>query len=248
MKPKISEFQKRCYKEYLVKLQKMGLIPEPYLFPYGNPVRTVIPTTTETNGIMIIGAFPSARFENVNGYLIPCANNLSPFGEEEYFDGKRVRVQESRKSLNENYFSKLKINPAKIWLTDIVKIYLYPEKHIKNCKKVNPDIIYVNTHKHFKKIAKESLQWLIEEITICSPKLIITLGEVAARVLTEDNKSKNKELLDGSVQLKPINGAEYYISHLAHPEIYRINNEWKIHTEKALNKLGRYIVANKLTH
>jgi hypothetical protein len=88
----ILDFQKNCYNKYLDELKTKGLIPEQYLFPFGNPIRPVIPTKTSINGIMIIGAFPSARFESIDGLLVPCANNLSPFGEEEYFDGMQVRV------------------------------------------------------------------------------------------------------------------------------------------------------------
>lgn len=246
MKKEILEFQKRCYNNYLNELIEKELVPKQYLFPFGNPIRPVIPTKTSINGIMLIGAFPSARFEVVDKMLIPCANNLSPFGEEEYFDGMQVRVQESRRSLNENYFTKLKINPDKIWITDIVKVYLYPDKHIKNCMKVNPTINYVNTHKDFSKIADASMKYLFEEIIICSPKLIITLGEVPARVLTRDKKTKNDELLNGSVVSKSIEGVYYNVSHLAHPEICRINKEWKNKTDNALKSLGKYIIKNKL--
>ena len=246
MKKEISEFQKRCYNNYLNELIEKGLVPKQYLFPFGNPIRPVIPTKTAINGIMLIGAFPSARFEVVDKMLIPCANNLSPFGEEEYFDGMQIRVQESRRSLNENYFTKLNINPDKIWLTDIVKVYLYPDKHIENCLKVNPNINYVNTHKNFYKIALVSMNYLIEEIRICSPKLIITLGEIPARVLTSDKKTNNDELLKGSVASKNIEGNYYNIAHLAHPEICRINKEWKNKNDKALKSLGNYILQNKL--
>ncbi len=246
MDKKILDFQKSCYNDYLTELIETGLIPKHYLFPFGNPIRPVIPTKTQINGIMLIGAFPSARFEVYEGLLIPCANNLSPFGEEEYFDGMQVRVQESRRSLNENYFPKLNINPNNTWLTDIVKIYLFPEKHIKNCKKVNPNIDYVNTHKKFEKLALTGMKWLIEEMMLCSPKLIITLGEVPARVLTGDKNSKTNDLLNGSVVFKNIEGKNYNVAHLAHPEICRINKVWKNNTDKALEKIMYYIIQNKL--
>jgi uracil-DNA glycosylase len=114
--------------------------------------------------------------------------------------------------------------------------------------KVNPDLKYTDTHKDFKKIAlsKENLKWLIEEISICSPKLIITLGEVVARALANDNKTPNKVMLDGSVNLRSINLSSYNVAHLAHPEIYRINKDWKNITVKALKILGQYIIQNKL--
>src|SRR5574344_1689522 len=59
--------------------------------------------------LMFDGAFPSARFEKRNGLLIPTANNLSPFGKEDYFDGQQIRKQASREVLEEDFFSKLNL-------------------------------------------------------------------------------------------------------------------------------------------
>lgn len=71
---------------------------------------------------MLIGAFPSARFERRDKMLIPTGDNLSPLGHEEYFDGSEVRTQTSRDSLDKNYFPQLGIDPDKIWITDIIKV------------------------------------------------------------------------------------------------------------------------------
>lgn len=66
------------------------------------------------------------------------------------------------------------------------------------------------------------------------------------RVLTGDKKSNNIDLLNGSVVSKSIEGKSYNVSHVAHPEICRINKDWKNTTDKALKKLGQYIIHNKL--
>ncbi len=208
-------------------------MPDPYLYPDGNPIRPVIPIKTFQNSIMLIGAFPSARFEKRNKVLIPIGDNLSPFGHEEYFDGATVRQQASRESLDKNYFPQLDIDLNKIWITDIVKVYLFPEKHIKNCKIISPHLNYVNTHDLFKKIAKASMEWMKKEISICNPKLIITLGEVAARTISGNYKTEIKTLLNGEVRTLEFD-REYKIAHLGHPEIRRINKDWDNLTEKAV--------------
>ncbi|MCK5201670.1 MAG: hypothetical protein KAR21_25125 [Spirochaetales bacterium] len=243
MNNKVLKFQKDCFKNYLADIRKsVKSIPNPYIYPDGNPIRPVIPTKTTRDSIMLIGAFPSARFEKRDKMLIPVGDNLSPFGHEEYFDGERIRSQASRDGLDKDYFTQLGIDPDKIWITDIVKVYLYPQKHIKNCKIVPPNIDYVETHKLFLKIASASMEWLIKEIDICNPRLIITLGEVPARTISEDKKTPTKELLNGEVRTVSFD-KDYKIAHLGHPEIRRRDKNWDDITEQAIKRLAENIPA-----
>lgn len=189
---------------------------------------------------MVIGAFPSARFARINQLLIPIADNLSPFGEEKYFDGREIRFQASRESLNKNYFPQLGIEQDKLWLTDLVKIYLYQEKHIKNCKIIAPEIEFINTHKMFFEIAKASRPWILKEIELCNPSLIITLGEITARVISSELNLETKRLLSGNIYQITLD-KNYRIAHLAHPEIRRLNRLWDQRTSDALIKLRKPI-------
>lgn len=239
MDKSVLNFNKSCFANYINDIRKeVKSIPDPYVFPDGNLIQPVLSIAKEPCPLMLVGAFPSARFEKRNGMLIPVANNLSPFGTEEYFDGGQIRTQASRESLNENYFKQLGINNKldNVWITDIVKVYLFPEKHIKNCKEISPKIKFTNTHDLFLDIAKASRFWLLKEIEVCKPKLIITLGEVAARVLSQDNKTKTKELLNGSLR-NWVDDNRINIAHLGHPEIFRLNADWKNHTITAIQNL-----------
>ena len=237
MNIEVLQFQKDCFKNYLDDIRKhIPEIPNPYIYPDGNPIRPVVPVKTTQNSIMLIGAFPSARFERRNKILIPVGDNLSPFGHEEYFDGAEVRTQASRNSLDKNYFEQLGIDSTKLWITDIVKVYLFPDKHIKNCEVVSPHINFVNTHKMFSKMAAASMGWMKKEISICNPTLIITLGEVAARTISGDKKTTNENLLNGEVRPLMLE-KEYKIAHLAHPEIRRINKDWDTKAIKSIKKL-----------
>lgn len=241
MSKNILQFQKDCFANYLNDIRRLvSEIPEPYIYPDGNPVRPVIPVNTTQNSIMLVGAFPSARFEKRNKVLIPVGDNLSPFGHEEYFDGREVRTQASRDSLDKNYFQQLSIDPNKIWITDIVKVYLFPDKHIKNCEIISPHLSFVNTHDLFKKIAAASMEWMKKEISVCNPTLIITLGAMAARTISGDKKTTNEILLNGQVRPLMI-GKEYKIAHLAHPEIRRRDKRWDLLTRKAIERLKNEI-------
>ena len=227
-----------CYSNYIPSIREnVKGFPEKYLYPYGNPIRPVLPVQIAQKKLMIIGAFRSARFERKDGLLIPIADNLSPFGEEKYFDGQEIRNQASRESLNKNYFPQLRVKLEELWLTDLVKIFLFPEKHIKNCIDIAPDVEYTNTHDMFMEIAKASRQWIIKEIELCNPSLILTLGEIPARVISSNFEKENAQLINGEIYLIELNKA-YRIAHLAHPEIRRLNKEWDERTNKALKDLA----------
>ncbi len=234
----ILKFQQDCYKNYLIDIQEsIPEFPKEYLFPDGNPILPILPVKTSRKQLMFVGAFPSARFENRNGLLIPIANNLSPFGKEDYFDGQQTRKQASREVLEKDYFSNLGINLDDHWITDLVKIYLMPEKHIKNCIQINNSISYADTHKQFKKIAKASLEWFYKEINVCEPKLIITFGEIVARTIIGDFKTANKELLNGDIYSTIINGKNYNMCHLPHPEIVRRDKKWREKNDRIIETI-----------
>lgn len=229
-----------CFENYHDSVRAMvPEFPKVYAYPDGNPVRPVLPIVDAPKKIMLIGAFPSARFETRDGKLIPIGDNLSPFGKEKYFDGRLIRTQASREILEEHYFPGLRLDPNELWITDLVKIYLLPEKHIKNCRAINPNIPYVNTHKLFPAIAKASHWWLEQEIYLCQPKIIITLGEVVARVVSGDTKTNTKELLDGQLRPLALSKFDLHVAHLGHPEIWRRDaNGWRLKTDKAIRRLA----------
>jgi len=223
---KVSKFKRDCYANYLADIRReVPSFPPRYAYPTGNPVRPVLPVQAKPQRLMIIGAFPSARFESRDGRLIPVADNLSPFGEEEYFDGRQVRIQESARSLRENYLEPLGLDSEDLWITDIVKVYLYLEKHLSNCRSLFPRKTFVNTHKMFPELAWASRAWFLRELDTCNPRLVITLGEVCARVVGLDRRSPSKQLLDGSIK-ELVAEPPIQVVHLAHPEIRRRNPDW----------------------
>ncbi len=247
---RIRKLFRECFQNYLDDIRtKIAEFPKTYVYPDGNPVRPVLPIVKVPKEIMLVGAFPSARFETRGGKLIPVGDNLSPFGEEKYFDGQRIRSQASRDILDEHYFPALYLDANELWITDLVKVYLFQTQHLENCRAVNPNIPYVNTHKLFPKIAEASRLWLEKEIHLCRPRIIITLGEVVARVVSGDSKTNNKELLNG--QLRPISfdSQESLVAHLGHPEIWRRDaNGWRARTAKSIQRLAIELKQQNYSH
>jgi len=234
---KVAQFKRECHSNYLSDLRKaIPSFPRRYVYPDGNPIRPVLPVQKSTQKIMIVGAFPSARFERREGKLIPVADNLSPFGPEEYFDGREVRIQESAAALRRGYLDPLGLDAEDLWITDIVKVYLYPKKHIVNCRALFPSKRFLDTHRLFPKLAQASRPWLIREIQACNPRLVITLGEVCARVIAVDQKSGSRKMLDGHLH-EFIGDRRIKVIHLAHPEIRRRNTSWDERTRVQIDGL-----------
>jgi hypothetical protein len=252
MEKAVNKFLQDCHKQYMNDIYaQIPDFPKPYTYPDGNPVRPVLPIHIKQHCVMLIGAFPSARFEMRGRTLIPIADNLSPFGQEHYFNGSRAMVQESRAALDAKYFPRLGLDAGNTWLTDMVKIFLFSDDHVDNCRAFVPKSAFAATRRYYNdkphQIAHASLKWAKKEITLCDPALIITLGEVAATVLTGITSVKSEKLLDGSVRLLEF-GRGYNIAHVAHPEICRRNPKWDALTMEALQRLGNWIKKNMPDH
>lgn len=176
---------------------------------------------------MIVGAYPSAKFYTVNNITdTPLSDNNSPFSNESYFDGSRVRTIPSGKELNEEILEQIGISREDCWITNLVKVFLFKEGHIERYKKLGKSDVNENRSK-YKNFAKQSLIWLEREIELCNPLIIILLGAEVTESFWNISASKSTEYLDGMIRNKEINGVQRHIISLPHPGILMRNAEWK---------------------
>ena len=234
----VLEYQQRCYREYA---QSVGL-PKVYTYPDGNPIRPLPPIKIAIGGLMIVGAYPSARFEsrpsrNSPGQyrLIPVADNLQPFGYEQYFDGLRVRTLESADGLQEYLLTEIDRTPEQSWITDLVKVFLYKPEHTDSCGDVCPDFQVPELRGQFKDLAQRSLAWVQEECALCKPQLIVTLGEEVAQVVSGELSASADELLTRDVQSPARLG--YPTLYLPHPDACRRFEKWREQMTKRVNRV-----------
>ena len=240
----IRSYQQKCHKNYIAAI---GL-PDNYTYIDGNPIRPVPPVQTALRCLMIIGAYPSARFERrasrtrPKSYrTIPIANNLQPFGYEQYFDGLAVRTLTSAVGLNDYLFKNLQnVKFTTSWITDLVKVFLYKEEHVEACKDVNPNSKVLKTRNRFDEFAGKSVSWIREEYQLCQPKLIITLGEEVARVLSGDKTSSADKLLSQEIQ-HPKLLEESATLFLPHPDACRRSEKWRKRLESAMPIINKQL-------
>ena len=211
----VTKYQKECFKEYK---QSIGY-PLDYTYLKGTPINVLVPIETALNKVMLVGAYPSAKFYTINGVLdTPMADNDSPFSNESYFDGTRVRTIPSGKELNEVILEKIGVNRSDCWITDLVKVFLFKEGHIERYVKHEKSGMKENRSK-FMDYAKNSMNWLEREIEICNPKIIILLGLEVTQVFFSLKDSEAKRYLDGKIRTKIIDKIERNIICLPHPGI-----------------------------
>lgn len=210
----IQAYQQRCFRDYKASI---GL-PEPYTYLRGNPVNVLVPIETAQNGVMIVGAYPSAKFFTINGIAdTPMMDNDSPFSNESYFDGSRVRTIPSGYELAEHYLQPLGISRESCWITDLVKVFLFKEGHVERYRKLG--VTVTENRSRYAEYARKSIPWLAEEVRLAQPRAVILLGLEVVSVLFGVSEGAAKLLLDGHCRSLVIDGTELNAVCLPHPGI-----------------------------
>ena len=229
----IKTYQRKTWRTYK---QAIGL-PENYTYLFGNPVKVHVPVDTAINGVMIIGAYPTAHFNVIGSQKdVPVSDHLYPFSNEEYFDGSRVNGVKSGEEIKTNFLDKLGIERKDCWITDLVKVFLFKEGHVKKYTALGyPG--HTETRSKFDDYAKASKGFIDEEIQIAQPKVILGLGtEVNAVMLNTSGAKAQKHMADAVQVGYPLNGKVYPYFPVPHPGILmredKVTGTWN----KALNK------------
>ncbi|MCA9617394.1 MAG: hypothetical protein KC731_00135 [Myxococcales bacterium] len=170
---------------------------------------------------MIVGAYPSARFATIGGERdVPVGDNLGPFENERWFDGSRVRVQPSAAELEELYLLPLGLERSRCWITDLVKVFLFKDGHRKKYTDLGAVVPRGYERERFEELGRESLPWLVEEVAVSAPRVVVTLGREVAGIIRGVTGAKSRnELLRERAKAVRYGKVEVPTLHLAHPGI-----------------------------
>lgn len=167
--------------------------------PNGNPIETIPPIEIEKKiKYMIVGAYPSAQFITLpNGrHRVPIDNIDSPFS---------IKTEtESAKKLDKMLVS-IGINRNDCWITNLVKVFLIKEGHIRASRLEN-FLVETRSKSKYKDFAKKSMKWLYEELSIANPEIIITLGEEVIETILDEADSSAPHFDWFSAELKSLKG------------------------------------------
>lgn len=220
---KIQEYQKRCFKEY----NKDIGYPDKNVFLQGTPIQPLVPVQTVTGKILVVGDYPTAKMATIDKIKnVPVSNSDGPLIDEIYYKGNQLHENLMAKDLQECMFDEIGIKYEDCWMTNLVKVYLFTAADVRKYKELGKEV--VQTRNRFTTYAKKSLKWLNEEIEICNPELIITLGAGPAQHLIKTTKARSITLLDGLLRSYEVNGEKYPVISLPHPRILsrKKNKSW----------------------
>lgn len=93
----------------------------------------------------------------------------------------------------------LGLEPTDCWITDLVKVFLYKKEHFDSCKAVVPDFKVQVLRDRFWDLGNKSLKWIRDDIQLCKPKVIVTLGLEVAQVVSGKRSAKQNVILKSNV-------------------------------------------------
>lgn len=245
MSEAILAYQQKCWRDYKTKL---GLVNYNYL--YGNPVKVHVPVDVATDGLMIVGAYPTAQFNSMmgpNGTItdVPVADHLFPFSNDIYFDGSRTRQVNSGEEIEEFFLKKLDYPRRKCWITDLVKVFLFKEGHIKKYH----ELLYTQckeTRSEFSILANASLDFLYEEIELAKPRIILLLGEEVTSIVLQKTRCEANNILKQDIQQLELNDINYKVIASPHPGIMMRGGEasekWRRISEMQIEKIKDHLI------
>lgn len=215
----------------------------PYL--YGNPVKVHVPIDVATDGLMIVGAYPTAQFNTINSINdVPIADHLYPFSNDTYFDGTRSRQVKSGEELEDFFLKKLEYSRSKCWITDLVKVFLFKEGHISKYT----DLGYTGfkeNRKDFSRLAYKSLPYFYDEVQLAKPRVILLLGEEVTSAIMKVSRVEANNILQQDFQELEILGEIYKVIASPHPGILMRGGEsaekWRRVSEKQLLSLKQLL-------
>ncbi|MCB2205029.1 hypothetical protein KQI65_09795 [bacterium] len=210
--PTIQAFQKKLATGYLDQLDYHPT----YL--HGNPLQPVVPVQTATDGVMIIGAYPTAKFATIGRERdVPVADIDAPFSTQKYFDGAQVRDVRAGTELQEHYLNRLGLGLKDLWLTNLVKVFLFKPGHVAKYKALGKKV--EESRSKFASFAEKSHPLLKIELEVARPKAVILLGEEVTKLLCGVGSTAAKQMFDGHPREIDIEGTKQTVFCLPHPGI-----------------------------
>lgn len=236
--PAIKNYQKNTWRNYK---QATGL-PANYNYLFGNPVKVQVPVDTGVNGLMIIGAYPTAHFNVINGIRdVPVGDHLYPFSNEVYFDGSSVNTVKSGKEIEAYFLKPLRYSREECWITDLVKVFLFKEGHIKKYEALGYKG-HKETRSLFRQLGEKSKPYIDEEITLAQPAIILGLGaEVNSIMLGISESEATKKMSEAMPVEYKVNDEGFIYFPVPHPGILMRNTAGSVKWRRVLNKVLKTI-------
>jgi len=244
-------------------------------FYYGrNPCLPVTPTWLQPGKVMILGLYPTCGFASIKTRAgtwereVPVEDIDEPLEYTRYFDGYSVRDVRTGTDFLEDYITPLGLKKEDLWITNMVKCFLFKPEHITSLHQLGwaaPPVEATRglsdddpNEKYFE-VARVCIQQnLHREIELCRSKLILALGEYVCRMIHADEngqpagnqvwkKVRGKPLRAGSLEPPgDVRQGLFYqtnIFHMYHPKSVRdFSQVRRLHEQQHLPAVKAFMV------
>lgn len=202
---------------------------------------------TVTNGLMIIGAYPTAHFNVIGRHRdVPVGDHLYPFSNEVYFDGSSVNTVKSGKEIEGYFLTKLDYSREKCWITDLVKVFLFKQGHIDKYEALGFKG-HKESRSQFRTLGEKSKIYIDEEIMLAEPKIILGLGTEVNSIMLGVSEKQAIDLMGKAQKLGYfVNERLYCYMPVPHPGILMRNTKGSAKWKKILDKAISNIKVNRI--
>ncbi len=114
-----------------------------------------------------------------NEFFVPIGDVFAPMQDSNYFDGYKVRNVASGVFLQENYFGPAGVDVNRqVWLTNMIKCFLFHGDNVASYQELGwTDVRVEQSYSELLPVGKVCSQWINEEVQVCDPKLVLTVGK-----------------------------------------------------------------------
>ncbi|HEX9260506.1 MAG TPA: amidohydrolase family protein, partial [Acidimicrobiales bacterium] len=120
-----------------------------------------------------------------NQFFVPVADVFAPMQDANYFDGYKVRNVAAGVFMQESYLKPLGVDiDTQVWLTNMIKCFLFHQSMADSYEALGwTDVKVEQSYTELLDVAKVCSQWIDEEVKVCDPKLVLTVGKPPCTLL-----------------------------------------------------------------
>lgn len=114
-----------------------------------------------------------------NEFFVPVADVFAPMQDANYFDGYKVRNVAAGVFFQESFLKAVGVDIGEqVWLTNMIKCFLFHPSNAASYQALGwTDVRVQASYDKLLPIGKVCSQWINQEVGICDPKLVLTVGK-----------------------------------------------------------------------
>jgi hypothetical protein len=114
-----------------------------------------------------------------NEFFVPIADVFAPMQDANYFDGYKVRNVAAGVFFQQYYLQPVGVDVhTQVWLTNMIKCFLFHEDNAASYQALGwTDVRVEQSYSELLPVGKVCSQWINEEVQVCDPKLVLTVGK-----------------------------------------------------------------------